>query len=385
MAVVINGTTGIDKVQDGSIGTADIAADAITTPKIANSVNLGRRNLIINGAMQVAQRGTSNTSVSDGNLLADRFVMRTSNNGWYRADQDSSAPAGFPYSLKITSLGANTPASGAYIFLSQKIEGFNSFQLSYGTSSAKTITVSFYVRSSITGTHGGSLRNNAQNRSYPFSYTISSADTWEYKTITISGDTTGTWVGATNGIGLEVIWNLGSGSANIGTTGSWASAGNLGATGEVNIVETSGATLYITGVQLEVGDTATPFEHRSYGEELALCQRYYSTVRFPSYSTFATGQFTYNPSTSMGTTLLAQTPGWQMRATPTMTTTESVGSFYSKSTGGTTKTLTGLILRAYSGGGTVQLQASSASSFANDDQNLNVSASGATFQFDAEI
>jgi hypothetical protein len=314
MAVVINGTTGIDKVQDGSIGTADIAADAITTPKIANSVNLGRRNLIINGAMQVAQRGTSNTSVSDGNLLADRFVMRTSNNGWYRADQDSSAPAGFPYSLKITSLGANTPASGAYIFLSQKIEGFNSFQLSYGTSSAKTITVSFYVRSSITGTHGGSLRNNAQNRSYPFSYTISSADTWEYKTITISGDTTGTWVGATNGIGLEVIWNLGSGSANIGTTGSWASAGNLGATGEVNIVETSGATLYITGVQLEVGDTATPFEHRSYGEELAACQRYYqlniSNTAFTNTSTVA----------RIGISGVVQ-----MRAQPSMTIVDATG------------------------------------------------------------
>ena len=323
MAVVINGTTGIDKVQDGSIGTADIAADAITTPKIANSVNLGRRNLIINGAMQHWQRGTSNTSVSDGQYLVDRFTMRTSNNGWYRADQDSSAPAGFPYSLKITSLGSNTPASGAYIFLSQKIEGFNSFNLSYGTSSAKTTTVSFYVRSSITGTHGGAIRNSAQNRSYPFSYTINSADTWEHKEITIPGDTTGTWIGATNGIGLEIMWNLGSGSTNIGTSGSWASVGYLGATGEVNIVETSGATLYITGVQLEIGDTATPFEHRSYGDELARCQRYYQTSSpdITPYRPFAN----YTATDTRG---IWQFPV-QMRAIPTVTFASSGWSIYS--------------------------------------------------------
>ena len=240
-----------------------------------NDGALSNRNLIINGAMQVAQRGTSNSSVSDGAFVIDRYSLRTSNNGWYAAEQSSDAPVGFSHSLKITSNGANTPASGAYIFFTQKIEGFNSAQLEFGTANAKTITISFYIKSSLTGTFAGSIRNSAQNRSYPYTFTISSANTWEYKTVTVAGDTSGTWVGSTNGIGLDMIFNLGSGSSNSGTAGAWASAGYLSATGAVNLVETSGATLFMTGLQVEVGDTATPFEHRSYGQELALCQRYY--------------------------------------------------------------------------------------------------------------
>ena len=279
------------------LNTRSLADDTVTTDKIDDTVNLGRRNLIINGAMQVAQRGTSNASVTDYKFVTDRFLLRTSNSGWYSAEQSSDAPSDFSHSLKITSLGSNTPASGAYIFLSQKIEGYNSAHLNYGTSDAKTITISFYARSSITGTHGGALRNNAQNRSYPFTYTISSADTWEYKTITISGDTTGTWVGSTNGNGLEVIWNLGSGSSSIGTSGSWAANGFIGATGEVNIVETNGATFYITGVQVEVGTVATPFEHRSFPEELAACQRYFEKSYNYSEAVGASGNYYRSGST----------------------------------------------------------------------------------------
>jgi hypothetical protein len=236
---------------------------------------LSNRNLIINSAMQVAQRGTSNSSVSDGAFVIDRYSLRTSNNGWYAAEQSSDAPVGFSHSLKVTSNGANTPASGAYIFFTQKIEGFNSARLEFGTANAKTITISFYIKSSLTGTFAGAIRNSAQNRSYPYTFTISSANTWEYKTVTVTGDTTGTWVGSTNGIGLDMIFNLGSGSSNSGTAGVWAGAGYLNATGAVNLVETSGATLFMTGLQLEVGDTATPFEHRSYSDELQRCQRYY--------------------------------------------------------------------------------------------------------------
>lgn len=247
----------------------------------------GRRNLIINGAMNVAQRGTSNSSVSDGAFVIDRYSLRTSNNGWYAAEQSSDAPVGFSYSLKITSNGANTPASGAYIFFTQKIEGFNSAQLEFGTANAKTITISFYIKSSLTGTFAGSIRNSAQNRSYPYTFTISSANTWEYKTVTVAGDTTGTWVGSTNGIGLDMIFNLGSGSSNSGTAGAWASAGHLSATGSVNLVETSGATLFMTGLQVEVGSVATEFEHRSFGEELALCQRYFQDVTLGSTDAYA--------------------------------------------------------------------------------------------------
>ena len=242
----------------------------------------GRRNLIINGAMQIAQRATSDASISDNEFVVDRFSLRTSNSGWYSAEQSTDAPSDFSNALKITSLGANSPAAGAYIFFSQKIEGFNSAHLKFGTSSAKTVTLSFHVKSSLTGTFAGSLRNSAQNRSYPFTFTISSANTYEYKTITIAGDTSGTWVGSTNGIGLEVIFNLGSGTNNQGTAGAWASAGYLSASGVSvkNLVETNGATLFISGVQLEVGDSASDFEHRSFGEELLLCKRYYSD-QFP--------------------------------------------------------------------------------------------------------
>ena len=239
---------------------------------------LSNRNLIINSAMQVAQRGTSNSSVSDGAFVIDRYSLRTSNNGWYAAEQSSDAPVGFSHSLKVTSNGANTPASGAYIFFTQKIEGFNSARLEFGTANAKTITISFYIKSSLTGTFAGAIRNSAQNRSYPYTFTISSANTWEYKTVTVTGDTTGTWVGSTNGIGLDMIFNLGSGSSNSGTAGVWAGAGYLNATGAVNLVETSGATLFMTGLQLEVGDTATPFEHRSYSDELQRCQRFFQQV-----------------------------------------------------------------------------------------------------------
>ena len=241
----------------------------------------GRRNLIINGAMQIAQRATSDASISDNEFVVDRYSLRTSNSGWYSAEQSTDAPSDFSNALKITSLGANSPAAGAYIFFSQKIEGFNSAHLKFGTSDAKTVTLSFHIKSSLTGTFAGSLRNSAQNRSYPFTFTISSANTYEYKTITIAGDTSGTWVGSTNGIGLEVIFNLGSGTNNQGTAGAWASAGYLSASGVSvkNLVETNGATLFISGVQLEVGDSASDFEHRSFGEELALCQRYYQEIR----------------------------------------------------------------------------------------------------------
>jgi hypothetical protein len=154
-------------------------------------------------------------------------------------------------------------------------EGYDVADLDWGTSDARTVTLSFWVRSSLTGTFGGVIQNVDLDRSYPFTYTISVADTWEYKTITIPGDTTGTW-NKTNGIGLRVIFALGAGSDIIGTAGAWAAANYQGgATGQTNVISTSGATFYITGVQLETGTTATDFENLQYGQQLALCQRYY--------------------------------------------------------------------------------------------------------------
>ena len=241
---------------------------------VYNDGALSNRNLIINSAMQVAQRGTSFTDTAASYYTLDRFKRYASGGGLYTTSQDSNSPDGFSYSLKLTNTTTDDPASSDYYILQHSIEGYNTAHLNWGTSSAKTVTFSFWVRSSVTGTYSFAMVNSDSTRSYAAAYTISSADTWEYKTVTISGDTTGTW-GTTNGIGIKINFDLGSGSAFLGTAGTWASANYHGAIGQTEWINNSGATFQVTGVQLEVGDTATPFEHRSYGQELALCQRYY--------------------------------------------------------------------------------------------------------------
>jgi hypothetical protein len=187
-------------------------------------------------------------------------------------------PTGFSNYLGVTSSSAYTVLTGDYFLIYQKIEGFNFADLAWGTASAATVTLSFWVRSSLTGTFGGTLGNNAFNRSYPFTYSISSANTWEQKTITVAGDTSGTWVGATNGIGLRVNLGLGVGATYSGTAGAWTGSGLFSATGATSVVGTNGATFYVTGVQLERGSNATSFEFRDYGRELIMCQRYYQFV-----------------------------------------------------------------------------------------------------------
>ena len=186
-----------------------------------------------------------------------------------------SPPTGFTNYLGVTSSAATSLAGTDYYLIAQKLEGFNTADLAWGTANAKAVTVSFWVRSSLTGTFGFALRNTAGNRVYPASYTISAANTWEYKTVSIAGDTTGTWV-SDNSIGIEIDFGLGVGSTYSNASGTWTTGG-LGVTGATSVVGTNGATFYITGVQLEPGAVATPFERRSYGAELALCQRYYET------------------------------------------------------------------------------------------------------------
>jgi hypothetical protein len=178
----------------------------------------------------------------------------------------------------------------------QLIEGFNTADLAWGTASAKTVTLSFWVRSSLTGTFGGALQNNDATRSYPFTYTINAANTFEYKTVTIAGDTTGTWL-TDNQTGIGVRFSLGTGTTYSGTAGAWAAADYRSATGAVSLVGTNGATLYITGVQLEVGSTATSFDYRPYGTELALCQRYYWKITGSTNVPFGSG---FNESTTSG-------------------------------------------------------------------------------------
>jgi hypothetical protein len=241
--------------------------------------NMAGRNRIINGDMRIDQRnaGASVSMTASSPYILDRWRFWANGDGGsatYTVQQSSTAPAGFTNSCVITQTASYSPTGANYNIFAQYIEGNNVADLGWGTANAKTVTLSFWVRSSLTGTFGGVVSNASQARSYPFTYTISSADTWEYKTITVPGDTSGTWL-TTNGIGLEVYWQLGVGPSYLGTAGAWAGAAYLGATGATQITATNGATLYITGVQLEAGSVATPFEHRQYGQELALCQRYY--------------------------------------------------------------------------------------------------------------
>ena len=233
------------------------------------------KNRIINGAMTIDQRNAgASVTPANGAYTLDRWgVNQFANASKFSVQQSSTVPTGFNNSLIVTSLSAYSVAVGDIYSIFQRIEGFNVADLGWGTANAQTVTLSFWVRSSLTGTFGGAFQNDAGDRAYPFTYTISAANTWEQKSITITGDTTGTWL-KTNGLGLQITFGLGVGSNRSSTAGSWQ-AGNFGsATGATSVVGTNGATWYLTGVQLEVGTSATPFERRLYGQELALCQRY---------------------------------------------------------------------------------------------------------------
>jgi len=260
-------------------GTTTLTLPA-TSSTLATQNSLGVRNLIINGDMRIDQRngGASLTINADSLYTLDRWKTRSAGGtSKFSVQQSSTAPNDFSYSALATSLATTTVGSGDVYCYEYKLEGLNVAHLKWGTANAKTVTLSFWVRSSLTGTFSGALKNENSNRSYPFSYTISSANTWEQKSITISGDTTGTWL-ITNVTGIRLYFSLGIGSTYQGTAGAWAASNLFGATGEISLVGTSGATLYITGVQLEVGDTATPFEHRPYDMELQRCMRYFQHI-----------------------------------------------------------------------------------------------------------
>jgi len=280
-------TTNITTIKSGASDTTAVTIDASQNATFAGTITTGGnvlssasgfKNRIINGAMVIDQRNNGATVTPlNGNFITDRWKARCSQASKYSVGQNTTVPANFKNSLLTTSLSAYAVLSGDLFTLEQVIEGFNTFDLNWGTSDAQAVTLSFWVRSSLTGTFGGSLSNSARNRSYPFTFSVSSANTFEYKTITVLGDTTGTWL-ADNGKGIELCFSLGSGSTYSGTAGAWASADYRSATGTVSVVGTSGATFYITGVQLEKGSVATGFDYRSYGTELGLCQRYFQTM-----------------------------------------------------------------------------------------------------------
>jgi hypothetical protein len=273
----------------------------------------GLKNRIINGDMRIDQRNAgASVTGNDGIFGADRFKISTGYTSKATIQQSTTAPTGFNNSILLTSSAATSTASGDYMTLIQIIEGLNVADLSWGTANAKTITLSFWVRSSLTGTFGGSINNSGNGRSYVFTYTISAANTWEQKTVTIAGDTSGTWL-TTNGVGLFVRFSIAMGSTYTNTAGSWYTGDYEGATGQVNILNTNGATFYITGVQLEVGSTATPFERRLYNQELANCQRYY--WRYVTGNSKNIGVGYYWSSAEVDTSVLFPVT---MRATPSL-------------------------------------------------------------------
>ena len=262
-----------------------LVTPALGTPSSGVMTNVtginynGFKNRIINGAMVIDQRnaGTEVNPAVAAAYYLDRWLVGSTVASKFKIGQNAGAvtpPTGYINYLGCTSLSAYTVGASEVFSVQQKIEGLNVADLAFGAASAATVTLSFWVYSSLTGTFGGSLRNSAQTRSYPFTYTISSANTWTQASVTIAGDTTGTWL-TTNGVGITVTFSLGAGATVSGTAGAWATANYASATGAVSVVGTSGATFYITGVQLEKGSTATSFDYRPYGTEMSLCQRYY--------------------------------------------------------------------------------------------------------------
>jgi hypothetical protein len=268
-------------------------SDGVTFPDSTNQFSGGAfsfKNRIINGDMRIDQRNAGAAVTADNSFPVDRFKLGQNTDGACSVQQDSSAPASFINSIKYTTTTADgTLTTTQNTSISQNIEGTNIADLAWGTANAKTVTLSFWVRSSLTGTFGGALTNSAITRSYPFTYTISVADTWEQKTVTIAGDTTGTWL-TTTGIGIRVIFGLGVGPDRSGTAGAWSGSTLLSATGAVSVIGTLNATWFITGVQLEVGSVATPFERRPFGAELQLCQRYLPIFRLAAGDKFVVGQ-----------------------------------------------------------------------------------------------
>ena len=327
--------TGFAGALNGSLGATTPSSASVTTLTVGGNTQnqqLGAgnasimKNRIINGAMVIDQRNAGASSSSYNVYTVDRWQYQASQSSkgtWGQNLNAITAPTGFSNYLGFQSSSAYSIGSNDYFIINQPIEGFNFADLGWGTANAKTVTLSFQVYSSLTGTFGGSIENGAQSRSYPFTYTVSSANTWTPVSITIAGDTSGTWIGATNGKAALVNFGLGNGSTYSGTAGSWASAQYFSAIGATSVVGTSGATFYITGVQLEVGSSATGYEYRQYQQELALCQRYYYQTVSPNSNSYVMTMCSNGTSRVRGTIPLPV----PFRANSTLSVISS-GGFY---------------------------------------------------------
>jgi|11_taG_2_1085331.scaffolds.fasta_scaffold17550_2 hypothetical protein len=268
------------KKPTGIAGEAMLRAE---TPQEQQAlIGVGRRNMLYNGAMVISQRGTSETFTTAGQeYVLDRFykVNGSSYAPNITMSQQADAPSGFTYSLKVNVDAVTTPASNQNLLIGQSLEGYDVAQLGYGTADAKSITLSFWVKANQTGSRGVYIMTQDANREYLAEYTINNSATWEYKTVTIPPNTIG-GPNIDNTTGILVLWPLSTGSGDkIDASTGWEQNGAYrGLSGEPDLCNTVGNYFQITGVQLELGKVATPFEHRSYGEELALCQRYYQKI-----------------------------------------------------------------------------------------------------------
>ena len=307
------------------------------------------RNRIINGAMVISQRnGTTAVTPTNADYTLDRWQYSATQASKFTVQQgvaSLSVLANTGFNNYIYNVVASTATLGAGDLFTQRqaIEGFNISDLQWGTANAKSVTLSFWVYSNVTGTHSGSIANGASNRCYVFSYSVPTSATWTKISVTIAGDTSGTWA-ADNSAGMYIRFNLGAGSTYLGTAGSWGSTLFVGATGSQQVVTVSGGLFHFTGVQLEVGTQATSFEYRQYGTELALCQRYFTRLIDPPLRGVI-------PATNEVGRAAASLPV-TMRASPTSTITQvggsgqarfydggvatgtiqSVGNFYSRTT-----------------------------------------------------
>ena len=276
------------KIADNAVTTVKIADDAVNLDKVAADFPLGNRNKIINGDMRIAQRGAP---TGTDTYPVDRFRQASNTEGAYTfAQETTDVPTGFNYSLKATVTTADgTIGADNGLVLLQKIEGNDTADLLFGTANAKSITISFWVKSSVAGVYCVTLRNGADDRTFVSEYTISSANTWEYKTITVAGDTAGTW-NTTTGTGIGLVFCLTGGANKQRAAGSWGTFADC-SSNQTQLLQTLNATWLVSGVQLEVGTTATPFEYRNFGDELSRCQRYYEVLRGGGFMQWGTGNY----------------------------------------------------------------------------------------------
>ena len=325
-------TTGEIELQSAGVTKAKITSSGLQNASGSAITSQAGKNLIINGDMAIDQRNAGASATSNGSVYTvDRYEFQMSSvTNVQTYQQVTDAPAGFNKSLKITN-NSTTQATAAGVLCTprQKIEGLNTAYLNWGTSDAQTVTVSFWVKASVTGTYPVALTNNDFSRSFVTNYTVSVANTWEYKTVTIAGDTSGTWTVNTT-TGINVLFSLDTGSTYQTTAGSWQAGNYRGTSSDVHFLANASATWQITGVQLEANTTATPFEYLQYGQQLALCERYFST----SYGNNPVGTNTwdgtyagrnYNTS-SRGENVVNIHLPVQMRASPTLTAYSKAGT-----------------------------------------------------------